>query len=262
MRVSGVGAKILDSFLALFSAIHLALGAAQSCDREISRLSMCLLRRSPFSLSGIGIGGRNKGQAKSRSTDEDDACERAVPSILTRLRPCVLLGFVVVVVAVAFCCEGCNADGRSDHNHSMRVDQWKQQCASREEAQTENPTLKICANCFTCFDASERQRRRNSKNKSKEEKMQLLPSPALDRVDFASTDTAVHAFKMTLPVGRSSFLFAFNWHKHTERDEMTKSNPAGALPLTLAQPMTIKHPVSVQLATSAVRLGGRFMSRV
>ena len=43
---------------------------------------------------------------------------------------------------------------------------------------------------------------------------------------------------------------------------MTKSNPAGALPLTLAQPMTIKHPVSVQLATSAVRLGGRFMSRV
>jgi hypothetical protein len=51
---------------------------------------------------------------------------------------------------------------------------------------------------------------------------------------------------MTLPVGRSfSHSIGINIQKE---NEMTKSNPpAGALPLTLARPMTIKHPVSVQL---------------
>jgi hypothetical protein len=60
-----------------------------------------------------------------------------------------LFSFRGFVVVVAFCSEGCNADGRSDpsDNHSMRVDQSKQQCAGREEAaaeerrgaETENP---------------------------------------------------------------------------------------------------------------------------
>ena len=138
---------------------------------------MCFLRRSPFSLSGIGIGGgKIKGRQRA-ATDEDDACERAVPSILTRLRRCffsALLGHVVVVavvgLAVAFCSEGCNADGRSDpsDNHSMRVDQSKQQCASREEAaaepserreETENPIRsKSPPIVLLPFDAPERQK--------------------------------------------------------------------------------------------------------